>query len=37
MTQKGREEGQEAALEGVSGRSKVGKETISGKGKNIRQ
>lgn len=37
MAQKGRGESWEAALEGVSGRSQVGKKTISGKGKNARQ
>lgn len=37
MAQKGRGENQEATLEGMSGRSKMEKETISGKGKNISQ
>lgn len=37
MAQKGRGESQEAALEGVSRRSKVGKETNFGKTKNARQ
>lgn len=35
MAQK--EKSQEAALEQVSGRSKVGNETVFGKGKNARQ
>lgn len=37
FAQKGRVESQGTALEGMAGRSKVEKETVSGKGKTIRQ